>query len=102
MKKLTNEYIAYLDAKQKMMRERIRNSETNVKIKGTSYYVSADGNDENDGLTPETAWLTPAKVSNTAFLPGDGVFFRRGDVFRGQIIACEGVTYSAYGEGKKP
>ena len=102
MKKLTNEYIAYLDAKQKMMRERIRNSETNVKIKGTSYYVSADGNDENDGLTPETAWLTPAKVSNTAFLPGDGVFFRRGDIFRGQIIACEGVTYSAYGEGKKP
>lgn len=33
---------------------------------GTIYYVSTNGNDNNDGLTPETAWATLNKV-NSAF-----------------------------------
>ena len=91
---------------------------------GTAYYVSADGNDNNDGLTPETAWCTLKKVaeangflSETILLkPGDAVFFRRGDIFRMKEIGwdpyfgdeaalylnVDGVTYSAYGEGEKP
>ena len=28
---------------------------------GNAYYVSADGDDNNDGLTPETAWQSVAK-----------------------------------------
>ena len=31
----------------------IRNTKTEVTVKGTSYYVSNDGNDENDGKSPE-------------------------------------------------
>ena len=81
MERLTESYLAYLKAKQDMMRDRIRNTETKVKIKGTAYYVSANGNDENDGLSPETSWCTLEKVSNTEFVPGDGVFFKRGDIF---------------------
>ncbi len=91
---------------------------------GTAYYVSNDGNDNNDGLTPETAWRTLRKVaevngflSETILLkPGDAVFFRRGDIFRMNEIGwdpylgdeaalylnVDGVTYSAYGEGEKP
>ncbi len=81
----------------------IRNTETNVCINGTSYYVSGTGNDENDGKTPETAWKTIARVSNADELkPGDGVFFKRGELFRGHLIAREGITYSAYGNGDKP
>ena len=81
----------------------IRNTETKVEIKGTSYYVCGKGNDENDGKTPETAWRTMARVTNAEELcPGDGVFFKRGEAFRGQIITKPGVTYSAYGEGEKP
>lgn len=56
---------------------------------GTAYYVSNDGDDNNDGLTPETAWRTLDKVSescgfdgNAILQPGDAVFFRRGDIFR--------------------
>ncbi len=102
MEKAAKKYLAYLDAKQDMMRERIRNTQTNVRVKGKSYYVSNDGNDDNDGLSPENSWLTLEKVSNAELCPGDAVFFKRGEVFRGHIDAKEGVTYSAYGEGKKP
>ena len=84
----------------------IRNTKTEVTVKGTSYYVSNDGNDENDGKSPEKAWKTIAKVTaareNGILAEGDGVFFRRGDLFRGNIGAAPGVTYSAYGEGEKP
>lgn len=82
----------------------IRNTETKVEITGTAYYVSgAKGNDENDGKTPDTPWKTMARVTNAEELvPGDGVFFKRGEVFRGQIITKPGVTYSAFGEGEKP
>ncbi len=83
-------------------RQQIRSTATSVQITGTSYYVSNDGNDSNDGLTPETAWKTTSKVSSANLKAGDGVFFRRGDTFRGQILATDGVTYSAYGEGAKP
>jgi len=84
---------------------------------GTAYYVSADGNDNNDGLTPETAWQTLKKVSescddgeNAILQPGDAVFFRRGDIFRetrsqgksALAIMVDQITFSAYGEGDKP
>lgn len=82
--------------------EEIRSLPDIKKVSGTSYYVSAEGNDENDGLSPNSPWQTLAKVNNAELCPGDGVFFRRGDLFREQIIAKEGVTYAAYGEGEKP
>lgn len=83
---------------------------------GTAYYVSADGNDNNDGLSPETAWQSAAKVGRESMEGGvlqfgDAVFFHRGDIFRSfdfdagtTPFTCriDGVTYSAYGEGEKP
>ncbi len=71
-------------------------------VTGKSYYVSASGNDENDGLTSESPWKTLDRVSAAELAPGDGVFFKRGDIFRGFVKAKEGVTYAAYGEGEKP
>ena len=83
-------------------REQIRSSKDQPVFFGTPYYVSAQGNDQNDGLTPDTAWKTLTKVDTFPFNPGDAVLLRRGDEFRGHIKACEGVTYSAYGDGPKP
>lgn len=102
MQKATESYLAYLKAKQDMMRDRIRNTETKVKFKGKAFYVAADGCDDNDGLTPETPWKTLKKVSTAPLAENDAVFFRRGDVFRGHLDCQQGVTYSAYGNGKKP
>lgn len=84
-------------------REKILNSPTDIAVEGRSYFVSADGDDSNDGRSPETPWATLDKVNSIRLKSGDGVFFRRGDVWRGKpLIAQEGVTYSAYGEGPKP
>lgn len=84
-------------------KQSILNSPTTLKIIGTSYYVSNEGNDDNDGLTPETAWATIDKVNNTVLKYGDGVFFRRGDLWRVNPLLCsEGITYSAYDNGEKP
>ncbi len=80
----------------------ILTSPTTVTISGTSYFVSNTGNDENDGLSAETAWATLDKVNQAPLAQGDGVFFERGGLWRGQLRAKEGVTYSAYGTGIKP
>ena len=82
----------------------IKNSKTDVNVIGTKYYVSTDGNDDNDGLSSETAWKTIAKVNSYGFKYGDGVFFKRGDKFRltSTLNTALGVTYSAYGDGEKP
>ncbi len=80
----------------------LSNSEEII-VTGTSYYVSNTGNDNNDGLSPETAWATINKINNTSFNQGDGVYFKRGDIWRYDTLFCdEGVTYSAYGVGEKP
>lgn len=81
---------------------------------GIAYYVSEDGDDSNDGLSPETAWRTLQHVmvlvggtgQEPAIKAGDAVFLRRGDTFRlpdsAFIIESDGITFSAYGEGAKP
>ena len=80
----------------------IRNTKTTVEAKGTKYYFAADGDDANDGLSPEKPKKTLAAVNMLPLKAGDGVYFKRGDIFRGQISAKSGVTYTAYGEGEKP
>ena len=81
----------------------ILNSESiNTHSKNTYYVSSKYGSDDNDGLTEKTPWKTLEKVSKASLCFGDKVVFRRNDVFRGQVYTKPGVTYSAYGTGKKP
>ncbi len=86
----------------KERRERILAAADEIVVSGTHYYVSHEGDDANDGLTPQSAWRTLSRVNEASLQPGDGVFFRRGDLFRGMIRAVGGVTYAAYGSGEKP
>jgi len=74
---------------------------------GTTYYVSQEGHDGNDGLSPKRAWQSLSKVNSAHLEPGDSVFFKRGDVWRGQLRPRSGnekgsIRYGAYGEGPKP
>lgn len=71
-------------------------------VKGTTYFVSNAGDDANDGTSPDRAWASLKKVSEAYLYPGDGVRFRRGDIFRGKVTAKAGIFYGAYGEGDKP
>ncbi len=102
MIKATKEFLEQNDALFESRKAGILNTKDCIKITGTAYYVANDGDDNNDGKTKSTAWKTLKKVSEANLAYGDGVFFKRGDLFRGNFIAKTGVTYAAYGEGDKP
>lgn len=72
---------------------------------GTAYYISPNGNNDNDGLSPETAWQTADRTNWGDVQEGDAVFFERGGVYRltqEAVKLISDVTYSAYGNGTKP
>lgn len=84
------------------VKQDILNNMDELPCEGTAYYVSNNGSDRNNGLTPETAWATLDHVNAANLRRGDGVYFERGGLWRGQLWAQEGVIYSAYGAGEKP
>lgn len=70
----------------------------------TVYYFSQNGNDNNDGLSPNTAKKSFLKVLELPLKDGDRVLFERGSIFRTEekIELVNGVYYGAYGVGEKP
>lgn len=67
-----------------------------------TYYVSNTGDDDNDGLSQQSAWATIQKANDS--VPGDRslVLFRRGDTFYGEFSLPAGCEVGAYGTGAKP
>ena len=96
--------ISALDRKAEKMKQQIRNtpSAINLEERGTIYYISAEGDDSNSGLSPEQAIRSLEKLNSLELKPNDCVLFRRGDLWRGRLRARTGVSYSAYGKGEKP
>lgn len=86
------------------------NATDTSKITGTIYYVDAvNGNDNNDGKSPEKAWRSISKVNSKSYNSGDAVLFKAGQVWRPSSVSKDdvlttksGVTYGAYGTGAKP
>lgn len=76
--------------------------------RGTTYYVDAShGSDANDAMTPSSPWKTIGKVNESHLAPGDSVLFKRGEIFRGNLMSQSGsaharIYYGAYGSGAKP
>jgi parallel beta-helix repeat protein len=73
------------------------------------YYVDqTNGNDSNDGLTPAYAIKTIEELETITLVPGDSVFFKRGETWREQLsIGYSGtsgapITFGAYGTGATP
>ena len=98
----TKAKIAEIDVAASNLLEEIRNTESDYLLFGTAYYVDPNGNDSNDGKSPETAWKTLDKASSAKLKAGDVVLLKRGCEWRGQLKTQSGVAYSAYGEGAKP
>lgn len=78
----------------------------------TNYYISStDGNDVNTGKTSTSAWKSIDKVnsSNSLFVAGDSIFFKKGDVFYGSMTISsrsgtdvKPIVYTTYGTGNTP
>ena len=99
---ISKKEIAELDRKAEAMKKAIRSSPTSITIRGTAYYVAANGNDANDGLSPKKPFRSLGKVNALDLQEGDAILFRRGDLWRGTVKTKSGVAYSAYGKGAKP
>ncbi|MBD8929944.1 MAG: polyhydroxyalkanoate depolymerase [Clostridiales bacterium] len=78
-------------------------------MKSTVYYVSSlNGNDSNDGLTKETAFLTLDKINSIALGAGDKVLLENGSIFENQFLHIknagdingEPIEIGAYGENE--
>lgn len=70
----------------------------------TTYYAAEDGDDRNDGLTPDKPVKSLMRLRSFPLRSGDKVLFKRGSVFRTQepFFLYGGVFYGAYGSGVKP
>ncbi len=76
---------------------------------GATYFIDGvDGNDDNAGLSAETAWASLEKVNGTTFAPGDRILFRAGNFWTGQLWpkgsgeAGAPIVVDRYGEGTLP
>lgn len=82
----------------------------------TDFYLAANGSDANAGTSSALPWQTLAKLSaelsgpsgtnSVSVQPGDRIFFRRGDTFRGTVALQAfnnfNLTFDAYGAGALP
>ena len=84
----------------------------------TAYYISNNGSDANNGLSPATAWQTFAAIERQNYLPssqsfyqpGDQILFQGGQTFTGQLYfgssfnwagtAANPITIGTYGSGR--
>ena len=71
------------------------------------YYLSNNGNDENNGLSPDFS-IKSIKKLNEIMSCGDTARFKCGDTFYGRIMPPKNntslppTTYESYGQGAKP
>lgn len=86
-----------------------RKTATEPQITGNTWYISENGDDRNDGRTPETAIRSIERIPELDLKPGDGILFERGGMWyipyrdpQFSFTIGEGVFAGAYGEGDKP
>lgn len=70
----------YLDRANALKESIINSPNTDFDIKGKKYYISNSGCDLSDGLSPEACIKTIEKLHSIELLPGDAIYFKRGDL----------------------
>jgi hypothetical protein len=76
----------------------------------TTYYVSHNGDDANNGTSTGTPWRSIARVQQhmNNLLPGDQVLFERGGIYPGKLdiwksgTSAQPLVFGAYGTGDDP
>lgn len=83
-KSIEDSNLTFLDATTEGCND-ILQSPNNCIQNGSTFYVSSFGNDNNDGLTPTTAWKTLNKVNNITFGAGNAIVFNGENTFKGSL-----------------
>jgi len=77
----------------------------------TNYYVSSSDANANDNYVTSSAtmpWKTISKLNSVSYVAGDSIFFKCGDIFRGNLSLNQGgnnanfIVLTSYGTGSKP
>ncbi|MBX2872183.1 MAG: right-handed parallel beta-helix repeat-containing protein [Saprospiraceae bacterium] len=75
----------------------------------TFYLSSSDGEDNNDGLSPDSPWKSFSKINALNLIPGDSILLKRGDTFVGQLALRnesgtidQPIVITTYGTGERP
>ncbi|MFZ1529843.1 MAG: right-handed parallel beta-helix repeat-containing protein [Ferruginibacter sp.] len=74
-------------------------------VQATDYYFSTTGNDNNTGISESSPFRSLAKASTLFLSPGDRLLFKRGEIFRGELLmfssgtALNPVSIASYGPG---
>ncbi len=77
-------------------------------LSAETYYISNEGNDNNNGTMPEQAWQSIDKCNSVDLKAGDSILFKRNEIFTGTLkIRNSGsdslnIYIGAYGVGDKP
>ncbi|GGT25342.1 hypothetical protein GCM10010271_31120 [Streptomyces kurssanovii] len=77
-------------------------------VPARTYYVSPEGDDDNDGRSPDQAWRSLGRADVRAFEPGDRLLLQGGGRFPGSLKLGEGeagradepVVVGSYGGGR--
>lgn len=54
----------------------------------SDFYISGTGDDDNDGLSPATAWATIGKMNAVGFVAGDRLFLEAGYTYSGNLLVA--------------
>ncbi len=97
-------YLKNLDTLTKCLQDAItyNTQDLSPSKNGATYYVSYNGNDKNDGKTPDTAWRSLERARQTEYKSGDVLLLERGGEYRGWLYAHNNFKIGAYGTGHKP
>ncbi len=73
-----------------------------------NYYISNDGDNSNNGLSPGKSFKNVLKIKELSLKPGDTIFLKAGDFFTGNFnLKNSGdknkpIVVTSFGEGPKP
>lgn len=92
------------DQEAKVLKTAIQEMEDDFAIKGTVFYISVNGDDQNSGTSSSEPIQTIARLQQLKLSEGDTVLFERNGIYRTEdtVQIKSGITYGAYGKGKKP
>jgi hypothetical protein len=76
-------------------------------VPATFYLDSEKGRDAASGMSDATAWQSLEQINRAELIPGDTVLFKRGGLWRGQLVPQSGsngirIAYGSFGSGDKP
>jgi parallel beta-helix repeat protein len=75
----------------------------NLSTEARTFYISGNGRDANNGLSPGSCWKSISKINSVAFTKGDQILFEKGFSYYGSlVISQDSLTVGSFGRGAKP